>query len=114
MKTGKSAYTAPMVILDEIDKMGNPSMITVARSRTAAHGADAKIVAVSTPDRGRAWVGLAVMVTGFPRRLARPLPALPGIVIGRVGPGEIQKRRGRLLAAGHCGNDLRRVRRDLV
>ena len=49
MKTGKSAYTAPMVVLDELDKMGDPSMMTVARSRTATYGADAKIVAVSTP-----------------------------------------------------------------
>ena len=49
MRTGKSAYTAPMVVLDEVDKMGEPSMITVARSRTATYGTDAKIVAVSTP-----------------------------------------------------------------
>ena len=49
MKTGKSAYTAPMVVLDELDKMGEPSMMTVARSRTATYGTDAKIVAVSTP-----------------------------------------------------------------
>ena len=49
MKTGKSAYTAPVVVLDEIDKMADPSMITVARSRTMTYGRDRKIVAVSTP-----------------------------------------------------------------
>ena len=49
MKTGKSAYTAPWVILDELDKMADPSMITVARSRTTTYGSDAKILAVSTP-----------------------------------------------------------------
>ena len=49
MKTGKSAYTAPCVVLDEIDKMADPSMITVARSRTTMYGGDGKIVSVSTP-----------------------------------------------------------------
>ena len=49
MKTGKSAYTARTVILDEVDKMADPTMITVARSRTTTYGSDAKILAVSTP-----------------------------------------------------------------
>ena len=49
MKTGKSAYTAPVVVLDELDKMGDTTMITVARSRTITYGQDAKIVSVSTP-----------------------------------------------------------------
>ena len=49
MKTGKSAHTARTVVLDEIDKMGDTSMITTARSRTLTYGSDATIVAVSTP-----------------------------------------------------------------
>ena len=49
MKTGKSAYTARTVVIDELDKMADPSMITVARSRTTTYGSDAKILAVSTP-----------------------------------------------------------------
>ena len=49
MKTGKSSHTAPLVVLDELDKMGDPTMITVARSRTTVYGADACIVAAGTP-----------------------------------------------------------------
>ncbi len=49
MKTGKSAYTAPTVILDELDKMADPTMVTVAESRTTVYGSDASILAVSTP-----------------------------------------------------------------
>ena len=49
MKTGKSAYTARTVVLDEIDKMGDQSMITTAESRTLTYGSDSMIVVVSTP-----------------------------------------------------------------
>ena len=49
MKKGKSSHTAPIAILDEIDKMGDVTMITVAESRTLTYGEDAVILAVSTP-----------------------------------------------------------------
>ena len=49
MKTGKSSHTARIAVLDEIDKMRDPTMIDVAESRTLTYGSDAVIVAVSTP-----------------------------------------------------------------
>ena len=49
MKTGKSSHTAPIAVLDEIDKMRDFTMITVAESRTLTYGNDAVILAVSTP-----------------------------------------------------------------
>ena len=49
MKTGKSAYTAPMVVLDEVDKMCDLTMFTVAKSRTTAYQSDACVIAVSPP-----------------------------------------------------------------
>ena len=58
MKTGKSSHSAPVVVIDEIDKMGDPKMLTVARSRTTAYGGDAVIVLVSTPTQdvpGSSW-----------------------------------------------------------
>lgn len=58
MKSGKISYSAPVVVIDEIDKMGDPTMITVAASRTTAFEDQAKIVVVSTPTEdvpGSAW-----------------------------------------------------------
>ena len=49
MKTGKSAYTAPMVVLDELDKMGDLTMFIIAKSLTTAYQSDACVNAVSTP-----------------------------------------------------------------
>ena len=49
MKTGKSSHTARVAVIDEIDKMRDPTMISVAESRTLTYGSDAVIVAVSTP-----------------------------------------------------------------
>ena len=49
MKTGKSSHTARVAVIDEIDKMKDPTMISVAESRTLTYGSDAVIVAVSTP-----------------------------------------------------------------
>ena len=49
MKTGKSSYTAPVIVIDELDKMQDPSMITAAESRMAMYGADGCVLAVSTP-----------------------------------------------------------------
>ena len=48
-KTGKSSHTARVAVIDEIDKMRDPTMIAVAESRTLTYGPDAVIVAVSTP-----------------------------------------------------------------
>ena len=49
MKTGKSSHSAPVVILDEIDKMGDPTMLTVADSRTSAYEGDGIVIVASTP-----------------------------------------------------------------
>ena len=49
MKTGKSSHTARVVVIDELDKMGDPTMVTTQRSRTITYGSDALGVYVSTP-----------------------------------------------------------------
>jgi len=49
MKMGRSAYTGRYVVLDELDKMGRTDMMVIARERSTVYGADAKVVAVSTP-----------------------------------------------------------------
>ena len=49
MKAGKSSYSAPVAIADEIDKMADPTMITVMESRVTTYGSDATIIAASTP-----------------------------------------------------------------
>ena len=49
MKTGRSSYSAPLVVLDEVDKMCDLTMFTVAKSRTTAYQSDACVIAVSTP-----------------------------------------------------------------
>ena len=57
-KTGKSGHTAPVVVIDEIDKMGDTGMVTVARSRTRTFETDALIAAASTPtvdEPGTIW-----------------------------------------------------------
>ena len=58
MKTGKSSHSAPIVVIDEIDKMLDPTMITTARSRSTVYEGDAVIVVVSTPSEdlpGSSW-----------------------------------------------------------
>ena len=49
MKTGRSAHTARVVIIDELDKMGLTEMMVVARERVTTYGRDAKILVVTTP-----------------------------------------------------------------
>ena len=49
MKTGRSAYTARVVIIDELDKMGLTEMMIVARERVTTYGQDAKVLVVTTP-----------------------------------------------------------------
>ena len=49
MKTGLSARSARLVVIDELDKMARSDMMVVARERTTTFGRDAKIVVVSTP-----------------------------------------------------------------
>ena len=49
LKTGKAAYSAPVVVIDELDKMGVSDMFGVADSRSISYAARRKIVAVSTP-----------------------------------------------------------------
>ena len=46
MKTGRSSYCAPLVVLDEVDKMCDLAMFTVAKSRTTAYRSDACVIAV--------------------------------------------------------------------
>ena len=48
-RTGTSSRSARVVVLDEIDRMGDPRMMTYATSRVTSYGADGRIVAVSTP-----------------------------------------------------------------
>ena len=58
MKTGRAAYTARVVIIDELDKMGLTEMMIVARERVTTYGQDAKILVVTTPTidaLGRGW-----------------------------------------------------------
>ena len=58
MKTGLSAYTARVVVIDEIDKMKLREMMVIARERTTVYGEDAKVAVVSTPTidaLGTAW-----------------------------------------------------------
>ena len=76
MKTGKSAYTARVVVLDEIDKMGDATMITVAESRTLTYGNDAMIVVGFNSDRRRSWIELAAVDAGEPWPVAWALSAL--------------------------------------
>ena len=49
MRTGKSAHTARVVLLDEFDAMGQTDMLGVADARTTTFIGDRKIVVVSTP-----------------------------------------------------------------
>ena len=49
MKTGGIGRAAPVVVYDEIDKMGRADLMVKARSRTTTYGSDAKIVGASTP-----------------------------------------------------------------
>ena len=49
MKTGRSLYSTPLVVLDEVGKMCDLTMFTVAKSRTMAYQPDACVIAVSTP-----------------------------------------------------------------
>ena len=49
MKTGRSLYSTPLVVLDEADKMCHPKMFTVAKSRTTVYQSDGCVIAVSTP-----------------------------------------------------------------
>ena len=49
MKTGRSSYSAPLVVLDEVDKMCDLTMFTVGKSRTTAYQSDACVIAVSPP-----------------------------------------------------------------
>ena len=49
MKTGRSSYSAPLVVLDEVDKMCDLTMFAVAKSRTTAYRSDACVIAVSPP-----------------------------------------------------------------
>ena len=49
MRSGKSAHTAPIVVLDELDLMHATDMSLVAQSRTTAYGKDSCIVSVSVP-----------------------------------------------------------------
>ena len=49
MKTGKSSHTAPIVVIDELDKMQDPTMITSAQSRVTTYEGDACIADMSTP-----------------------------------------------------------------
>ena len=49
LRTGKSSRAAPIVIIDEIDKMGDPSMVGAALTRTASYGPAGRVVSVSTP-----------------------------------------------------------------
>ena len=49
MKTGTSARAAPVVIFDEIDKMGRSDLITAGEGRIRTYGRDGKLAAVSTP-----------------------------------------------------------------
>ncbi len=46
MKTGRSSYCAPLVVLGEVDKMCDLAMYTVAKSRTTAYRSDACVIAV--------------------------------------------------------------------
>jgi len=48
MRTGKSGRAAPVIIHDEIDKMGDPSMSVSAVSRATTFGGDALVVNAST------------------------------------------------------------------
>ena len=48
MTTGKSGWSAPVVVIDEQDKMGDTQMTTVARSRSRTYAGDAIIVKAST------------------------------------------------------------------
>ena len=49
MKTGRSSYNRPSVVLDEVDKMSDLTMFTVTKSWTSAHQSKAYGIAVSTP-----------------------------------------------------------------
>lgn len=49
MRSGKAAYTAPVVVLDELDAMATPGMVQVAKARATTYMGDAKIVSVSVP-----------------------------------------------------------------
>ena len=46
MKTGRSLYSTPLVVLDEVDKMCDPNMFTVAKSQTTAYQSDGCVIAV--------------------------------------------------------------------
>ena len=43
---GRSSYGAPLVVLDEVDKICDLAMFTVAKSRTTAYRSDACVIAV--------------------------------------------------------------------
>ena len=49
MRTGDAAYSARVVVVDEVDRMARPDMRIVARSRTTTYGDDAIVVFVGTP-----------------------------------------------------------------
>ena len=58
MKTGLSAMSAPLVVIDELDKMLRADMMVVASERSTTYGRDAKVLVVSTPTvdaLGRVW-----------------------------------------------------------
>ena len=87
MKTGKSSHTAPMVVVDEIDKMQDPSMPTVMRSRTAMYGADGCGVSVSTPTLdtpGSIWRLWTEGSQGTWHGLCRHCKELVSVTWGRV------------------------------
>ena len=48
-KTGKTSHTAQVVVIDEIEAMGAPDLMLVARARTTTYGRDASVLAVSVP-----------------------------------------------------------------
>ena len=76
MKTGLSAMAAPLVVIDELDKMLRADMMVVASERSTTYGRDAKVLVVSTPTvdaLGRVW---REWLEREPGRVARALPAL--------------------------------------
>ena len=49
MKTGDAARSAPIVLFDELDKMGRTDLIAVGEARTRTYGDDGKVAGASTP-----------------------------------------------------------------
>ena len=111
MKTGKSSHTFRIAILDEVDKMGDFTMITTAESRTLAYGSDALIASVSTPTEDAPGTSWRLWSGGFARPLALAVSALRGTGPLRLVPGEVRFGRRRVLETRDHAHSVRCMRR---